>query len=126
VVIVEHTWVDQVKQALAQAETDMLTAAISADISEQLDAGHDVAYSAIASEQSFAVARLAAGEDLVEGGQVLVDDSGVYGERFLATKDGFAVVAMEATDQGVAIADLSATAAEGDAEPGQEAPKPAE
>lgn len=46
---------------------------------------------------------------MVEAGQISVDDSGVYGERFLATKDGFAVVAMESTDEGVTVAGLVAT-----------------
>lgn len=98
VAVVEHTWVNQVKEAMAQASGDLLTASISADISEQLDSGHEVAYTAIASEHGFAAARLAGGEDLVEGSQILVDESGVYGSQFVATKDGFAVVATEDTD----------------------------
>jgi hypothetical protein len=70
VAVVEHTWVEQVKQALAQAEADLLTASISADISEQLDAGHEVAYTAISSEHGFSAARVAGGEDMVEAGQI--------------------------------------------------------
>lgn len=112
VAVVEHTWEEQVKQTLAQAEADLLTASISADISEQLDAGHEVAYTAISSEHGFSAARVAGGEDMVEGGQITVDDSGVYGGRFVATRDGFAVVAMEATDEGVMVAGLAASAAE--------------
>ncbi len=110
VAVVEHIWEAQVKAAMAQAGADLLTAAISADISEQLDAGHEVAYTAISSEHGFAAARVAGGEDQVEGSHVVVDDSGVYGGQYIATKDGFAVVAMEATDEGVNIASLAATA----------------
>lgn len=116
VAVVEHTWVAQVEEALANAKADLLTAAISADISEQLDAGHEVGFTAIASEEGFAAARLAGGEDELEGGQIVVDDSGMYGGRFVATKDGFAVLAMEATDEGVTVAGLAATNEEGSAE----------
>lgn len=127
VAVVEHTWVAQVEEALAEAGADMLTASISADISKQLDAGHEVAYTAISSQEGFAAARLAAGEDAVEGSQLVVDDSGVYGERFVATKDGFAVVAMEATDEGVTVAGLSATPeeeTEADDKPAADLPAP--
>jgi uncharacterized membrane protein len=123
VAVVEHTWVEQVKQALAQAEADLLTASISADISEQLDAGHEVAYTAISSEHGFSAARVAAGEDMIEAGQITVDDSGVYGERFIATKDGFAVVAMEANEDGITLAGMAAAAEAAKEEPGEETPK---
>jgi uncharacterized membrane protein len=112
VAVVEHIWVDQVKAALAQEETDMFVESLSADISEQLDAGHEVAYTAIASEHGYAASRVAGGEDMVEGSQVMVDDSGVYGGQFVATKDGFAVVAMQATDEGVTMAALTGTPVE--------------
>lgn len=121
VAVVEHTWVEEVKQAMAQAEADVLTASISADISEQLDAGHEVAYTVISSQEGFMAARVAGGEDMVEGGQMVVDDSGVYGGRFVATKDGFAVVALEANDEGITFAGLAATSEEDTAESEQPA-----
>lgn len=103
VAVVEHTWVNEVKEAMMQEGADMLTASISADISEQLDAGHEVAYSALSTQAGFAAERIAAGEDEIEGGQIVIDDSGIYGGRYVATKEGFAVVALEATDEGVTI-----------------------
>ena len=112
VAVVEHTWVDQVKAALAEAEADVFTESLSADISEQLEAGHQVAYTAISSEHGFAASRLAGGEDMVEGSQVVVDDSGAFSSQFVATKEGFAVVAMQATDEGVAVASMTGTPAE--------------
>jgi hypothetical protein len=99
--------VDQVKAALAKEQADVFTESISADVSEQLNAGHQVAYSAITSEQGFSASRVASGEDMVEGSQIVVDDSGTYGSQFLATKDGFVVVATAATDEGVAVAALT-------------------
>src|SRR5512139_432552 len=49
IAVVEHSWVAQVETAMAEAGADTLTAAISEDISKQLEAGHEVAYSAISS-----------------------------------------------------------------------------
>ncbi len=120
VAVVEHRWVAEVEKAMAEAGADAMTAALGADIAEQLEAGHQVAYTAISSDQGFGAARIASGEDSLEAGQVVVDDSGVYGERFVATKDGFAVVALEATDDGLTVAGLTAEAGE-EAEPDQPA-----
>jgi uncharacterized membrane protein len=127
VAVVEHRWVAEVEKAMAEAGADAVTAALGADIAEQLEAGHQVAYSAISSEHGFSAARVAGGADEVEAGQVVVDDSGVYGGRFVATKDGFAVLAMEATDEGVTVAGLAAVVdeeKEGPDQPAKEEQKP--
>ena len=123
VAVVEHRWVAEVERAMAEEGADLFTQALSADISQQLEAGHEVSYTAISSETGFAAARVAGGEDQVEAGQIVVDDSGVYGERFLATKDGFAVVAMEATDQGVTVAGLATTTEEAGEEESKQPPE---
>ena len=78
-----------------------MTAALGADIAAQLEAGHQVSYTAISSQEGFSAARLAGGDDSVEGGKVVVDDSGVYGGRFFATEDGFVVEGLAADDEGV-------------------------
>jgi uncharacterized membrane protein len=101
VAVVEHTWVDKVEEALAETEADVMTAEIKADIAAQLEAGHEVAYSALSSEDGFLAGRVAGGEDEVEGGMLAVDESGMYGGRFVATEAGFVVEEMLATDEGV-------------------------
>jgi uncharacterized membrane protein len=101
VAVVEHTWVDEVEQAMAEVGADAVTAALGADIADQLEAGHEVAYTAISSEEGFSAARVAGGEDSVEAGKIVVDDSGVYGGRFFATEDGFVVEGLAADDEGV-------------------------
>jgi uncharacterized membrane protein len=109
IAVVEHRWVADVEKAMSEAGADIVTAAIAADIGAELEAGHEVAYSAIASQEGLAASRIAGGEDEIEGGSVLVDDSGVYGSRFVATPDGFAVVAMQADDEGVTVAGIAGT-----------------
>jgi uncharacterized membrane protein len=101
VAVVEHKWVAEVEQAMAEAGADAVTAALGADIASQLEAGHQVAYTAISSEEGFSAARVAGGEDSLQAGKIVVDDSGVYGARFFATQEGFVVEGLSATDEGV-------------------------
>jgi uncharacterized membrane protein len=63
VAVVEHKWVAEVEKAMAEAGADAVTAALGADIAEQLEAGHQVAYSAISSESGLP-SRVAGGETL--------------------------------------------------------------
>jgi uncharacterized membrane protein len=114
IAVVEHKWVDQVLNELAEAGADAFAEDLGADIAAQLEAGHEVAYSALATQEGFAAERVAGGEDEVEGGRVVVDDSGAYGARFVATEDGFAAEAIESTDEGVAAAAVAGTVEEGE------------
>jgi len=101
VAVVEHEWMAKVEEALAETEVDLITAELSADIAEQLEAGHKIAYSAISSEEGFAVDRIAVGDDVVEGASLVVDDTEVYESQFIATPEGFAVELVTATEDGV-------------------------
>lgn len=101
IAVVEHTWVAQVEKELQEAGADMFTEAISADIAGQLESGHEVAYTALATQEGYAISRVAGGEDEVEGGSLVVDETGAYGSRFLATEEGFAVERMAATGDAV-------------------------
>lgn len=101
IAVVEHKWVAQVEKELAEAGADMFTEALGADIAEQLEAGHEVAYTALASQEGYAVSRMAGGEDQVEGSSLVVDETGAYGSRYLATEEGFAVERITATEAGI-------------------------
>ena len=101
IAVVEHTWVAKVEEALAEAQAEVITAEIQSDIANQLEAGHEVAYSVISSQEGMAASRVAGGEDYVEGGKLVIDDTGAYGGRFVATDDGFAVEGFAATEDGV-------------------------
>jgi len=101
IAVVEHTWVEKVEAAMADIAMDVTTAEIQADIAGQLEAGHDVAYSVIASQEGYSMGRIAGGEDAVEGGTLVIDDTGVFGGRFVATEEGFVVEEIAATEDGV-------------------------
>lgn len=99
IAVVEHSWVKKVEAALAEAQADLTTAEIQAGIASQLEAGHDVAFSVLASQEGLAVFQVAGNEDEVEAAKLVIDESGVYGGRFVATKDGFAVEGAEAIEE---------------------------
>jgi uncharacterized membrane protein len=93
IAIVEHTWVAEVEKHLAQTGADMVTEALRQDIAEQLEAGYDGAYTALASHEGFAAARVAGNDDEVEGSAIVVGEDEAVGARFVATSEGFVVEA---------------------------------
>lgn len=107
VAVVEHKWIEQAQQEMEERGADLYVAVLSADIANQLEAGKTVAYTALASSEGFGAGRVAAGEDEIEGGYILEDAEGITGSRFVATKDGFAVISMEANDYGISAAGVS-------------------
>jgi len=99
IAVMEHTWVEKVETALAEAQADLTTAEIQAGIANQLEAGHDVAFSVLASQEGLEVSQVAGNKDEIEASKLVVDESGIYGGRFVATKDGFAVEAVAAMEE---------------------------
>lgn len=112
VAVVEHKWVRQVEAAIAEAGADAVTTSLQADIAAQLEAGHDVAYTALATQQGLAVGRVAGGEEGVEAESVVITDEAIEGSRFVATKDGFTVEELIATEEGVVYAAAAGTVEE--------------
>jgi uncharacterized membrane protein len=64
VAVIEHTWVADLQAELQKAGAEVVTEAIAADIATQLEAGHNTAYTAIATDQG-----IAAGQVVTEGQQ---------------------------------------------------------
>ena len=62
VAIIEHTWVADLEQEMQAQGAQVMRQAISEDITKQLEAGRDVAYSAVATEGAASVQRVSAGE----------------------------------------------------------------
>lgn len=95
VIVVEHRWLAEVEQTLAEAGGDVSMEALSADVAGQLEAGHKVAYSASILRQCLSPAQVVEGEDRIEGSQAVIHDNDKYDEHFVAAERGFAVVAMD-------------------------------
>ncbi len=107
VAVVEHKWVDEIQNEMAERGADLFAAALSADIHNQLEAGKEVAYTALSSSEGFAAGRIAVGEDEIEGGYILEDAAEVTSSRFIATKDGFAVLSMAANEDEISVAGVA-------------------
>jgi uncharacterized membrane protein len=58
IAVIEHTWVTELEQELQKAGAEIVVEAIAADVAAQLDAGNEVAYTAIADSQSAVAARV--------------------------------------------------------------------
>lgn len=102
IAIVEHTWVERVQEQLAREGADIVAEALRADIADQLEAGHDVAYTALTTADGIAVGRVAVGEGSEEGSVIVAGAEGVAGATWVATKDGFAVQSDDASEGDIA------------------------
>lgn len=125
IAVVEHRWVAQVEQAMADAAGEVIVAALQEDIAQQLDAGHDVAYSALATQHGYVLSKTAGNEKELEGGMLIVGEDEVVGGRYVATEEGFAVVAIQADEGGAVVAAIEGGPAdEAAATPEQPAAEP--
>lgn len=104
VIVVEHRWLAEVEQTLAEAGGDVSMEALSADIAGQLEAGHKVAYSAIAQRQGLSPTHIAGKENMIEGSQAVIHNNGKYGEHYVTTERGFAVIAMVPPEEHLIVA----------------------
>jgi uncharacterized membrane protein len=77
VAVVEHRWVATLERQLAEAGADTLTEEISADIARELEAGHDVAYSALSASGVLAVDRVSVGKDSADISSIVATPEGV-------------------------------------------------
>jgi len=72
VAVIEHTWVAEMEEEMAEVGADVFTVAIADDIAAQLEAGREVAYTALAGQEGIAMGRLSVGEEDVEAGVVVI------------------------------------------------------
>lgn len=102
VAVIEHTWVAQLEEEFEQLGADVLTAAIAADVAQQLESGHSVAYSAVADESGLTTSRIAAGADSVVASSTSFTDEAVQHVEAVATEAGIAGRRIVTTTEGVA------------------------
>ncbi len=103
VAVIEHRWVDDLQNELAEAGAQVMTQSIAADISAQLEQGKDVAYSALETDESTTISRIAVGEDSAEVTEVVLSEGTVLAQSAVATSEGVAYEGMLATEDGVAL-----------------------
>lgn len=121
VAVIEHKWVAELERQMQEAGADVLTEEIGADIAAQLEAGREVAYTALATQEGVAAGRVAAGEDATDvsglvltseglvAGEAVVTEEGVAAHRIVATDEGVEEEAIVATEEGAVVAGYVAT-----------------
>jgi uncharacterized membrane protein len=101
VAVVEHTWVAELEREMEEANADVITAAIAADVAQQLDAGREVAYAALSSADAFAAGRVAVGEDAAEVSSIVLTEEGLVADEMVASGEGAVEERLVVTDEGV-------------------------
>ena len=77
VAVIEHRWVAELERDLAEEGADVVTAALAADIAEQLQKGGEVSFTAVSGEEGFAAGRVATSDDEAVVSGILATDEGV-------------------------------------------------
>ena len=72
VTVIEHTWVAEMEEEIAEVGADVFTLAIADNIAAQLRAGREVAYTALSGQEDIAMGRLSVGEEEVESGGAVI------------------------------------------------------
>jgi hypothetical protein len=85
---------------LERQGADVITESLRQDIARQLDAGRDIAYSALSAAGALDIEREVSGEDYAEVDQLVVTDQGLYAGAAMVDKGRVTVAAGEFTDQG--------------------------
>jgi uncharacterized membrane protein len=121
VAVIEHKWVQDLEREMAEAGADVLTEAIAADIAEQMEAGREVYYTSVSSEDGLAGERIVTGEDQVEASTFVITEEGTTAKRifvnedeavveeYVETADGIYQTAAVSTDESVAAAGVMTT-----------------
>lgn len=80
VAVIEHRWVAELERDLLEEGADVMAAALSTDIADQLQKGGELSFTAILGEEGFAAGRVATTNDEAEvSGFIATDESVVAG-----------------------------------------------
>lgn len=77
IAVIEHRWVADLERELAEEGADVTTAALAADIAEQLQKGGEVSYTAVSGEEGFAAGRIATTDDEAVVSGFIATDEGI-------------------------------------------------
>src|SRR5690242_18366418 len=108
VAIIEHTWVADLEQEMQAQGAQVMRQAISEDITKQLEAGRDVAYSAVAAEGVASVQRVSAGKDDAQIDSATITQDALSATTATATAEGITGTNVVATDQGAVVTEFTA------------------
>jgi uncharacterized membrane protein len=101
VAVIEHTWVAELERQMQEAGADVMTEQISADVAAQLEAGRQVAYTALSTQDALVVKRTAVGEGEADVSGIVLTEDGLVAEEAVLTEEGIAAHRLVATDEAV-------------------------
>lgn len=101
VAVIEHKWVTQIEDAMAEAGAAVMREALKADIKKQLEEGKEVSYTSIASEDSMSITRTAGDDDSVEISDLSVGEDGLVAQATVINKQGMATQGLMLTADGM-------------------------
>ena len=93
--------VEEIAKELAEAGADIVTEEISAELAAQLEAGKDVAYTALATSEGVAVAGVTSDKESSEGAAVVLERDEAAGVEYVLTEDGVLVHSVDLTETGI-------------------------
>ena len=100
IAIVEHKWVADLENLMAEAGADVMTEALKEEIASQLGEGKDIAYSAVSAGGILDINKIVAGEDDIEIDTMTISDEGIAAGNFLVTEEGISGGGVAITDEG--------------------------
>jgi uncharacterized membrane protein len=103
VAIIEHKWVEEYENMVAEEGARVLTQAISDDIAAQLEEGGEVKYTAVSTDEAVAISREAVSEDKVEIGGLILTEDGLAFKQAVATEEGIVARRGVITDEGAVV-----------------------
>ncbi len=109
VAIIEHKWVADLEKELKKQGANVMVEALKADISEQLEAGKDVAYTAVAAEGAVSASRTAADEQTIELSNITFTDQGISAQATMASEEGSLTKNLLLTKEGLVSSEVMMT-----------------
>ena len=110
VAIIEHKWVAELEKELQKQGANVMIEALKADISEQLEAGKDVAFTAVATEGAVTASRVAGDEQTVELSGITITEEGIAAQATVASKEGALTKNLLLTNEGLASSEVMISA----------------
>lgn len=120
VAVVEHRWVGDLENLMAEAGADVLTEALKEEIAAQLGEGNEIAFSAVSADGVLDINKMVAGEDFIETEGVSISDSGIAVQSVVVTEEGVSGGAVVVTEEGAAAASFEGTFEDEEEDEGEE------
>lgn len=108
--VIEHRWVEDLQADLEELGADVMTAALAADISEQLAEGRELGISVLADEGGLDAERIAGNDESVEYQALSITEGAILATEAYADESGMAARRQIVTEEGAAVEGMAATA----------------